>query len=101
MGVNVYLETEFGKKIAELLDPQGIVARLMPIDDAHFPLLRYVDLYGDTVFNRIQMEQILIELEQLKNPSRSSEEINCIHKIEDMARQCQSEPHFYLKFYGD
>ncbi len=101
MGIDIYLETESGEKEAELLDPQGIVARLMPIDDAHFPLLRYVDLYGDTVFNRMQMEQVLVELKQLKNPTRGSEEINYINQIEDMARRCQSEPHLYLKFYGD
>jgi len=101
MGVDAYLETEVGEKLVELLDPKGIIAQLMPLEDDHFTLLRYVDLYGNTVFNRMQMDQMLIELEQLKNSSRSNEEINYIKQLEDMARRCQSEPHLYLKFYGD
>ena len=102
MGVNVYLEIEGGKQIVTLLDPHGIICRLLPMGDEHFALLRYVDPYGDTVFNRLQMEQILKELEQLKKSrGRSAEEMEYIRQLEDMARQCQSEPHLYLKFYGD
>lgn len=102
MGIDVYLETEDGTVIAELSDPQNIIKHLIPLDDAHFPLLRYVDLYGDTVFNRLQMDQVLAELKQLKkNVSRSSEEVKYITAIEDMAHRCRSEPHLYLKFRGD
>ena len=101
MGIDVYIESETGEKIAELLDEKGIVARLMPTDNARFLLLRYVDPYGNTVFNRKQMEQILVELEQIKRVSRASEEIERVLQLADMARRCQSEPHLYLKFYGD
>ncbi len=101
MGVDVYLEDESGGKIVALLDPKGIVARLMPINDEHFILLRNADLYGDTIFNRLQMARILIELEQLKKLSINSEEIKYVNQLEDMARRCQSEPHLYLKFRGD
>lgn len=101
MGVDVYIETEFGEKIDEFLDPKGIIARLLPIGDNRYSLLCYVDPYGNTTFNRLQMEQILIELEQLKNEERTSEEIAAIEKLQEMARRCQNEPHLYLKFYGD
>lgn len=101
MGVDVYIETEFGERIEEFLDPKGIIARLLPIGDNRFSLLRYIDLYGNTIFNRLQMEQLLFELEQLKNDDRTPEEIAVIEKLQEMARRCQNEPHLYLKFYGD
>lgn len=103
MGVDVYLQTGDGMKIESIPDPKGIVSRIMPLGDTTFHLLRYVDPSGDTIFNGLQMEQIFIELKQLKQRfvHGSQEEIDYICRIENMARRCKSAPHLYLKFIGD
>lgn len=102
LGVDVHLQTGDGMKIESIPDPKGIVSRIMPLGDTTFHLLRYVDPYGDTIFNGLQMEQIFIELKQLKQRFvPGSQEIDYICKIENMARRCKSAPHLYLKFIGD
>jgi hypothetical protein len=39
---------------------------LPPHDDDTYYCLRYVDWYGDTVFNRLQIETVLQELERIR-----------------------------------
>lgn len=102
MGIDVHLETEDGKRLDSILDPKGIIARLIPIDDERFPVLRYVDLYGNTVFNRAQSTEVLRELELLeKHLNPTTETSNCISQLKELARKCEAEPHLYLKFVGD
>jgi hypothetical protein len=74
------------------------LARVLPNeDDLEFPLLRLVDPYGDTVFNRLQMRQLIPELERLASRSKSA----AVDQVLTMARVCASEVHSYLVFVGD
>ena len=102
MGIDVHLQREDGSRIASVLDQKGVIARLIPLDDERFPLLRYVDPYGDTVFNRRQAEQVLIEVELLgRTGEKSADELEHLRQLKELARQCEQEPHFYLRFVGD
>jgi hypothetical protein len=102
MGIDVHLENESGKRLDSILDPKGMVARLLPIDDDRFPLLRHVDLYGDTIFNRSQCRQVLCELELLEKSEKHQPDIvACLNQLKKLARKCDAEPHLYLKFMGD
>src|SRR5207245_140253 len=60
---NVYLRSESGETLDSCLDPLGLVPKLL----RHFDLsgtvcLRFVDPYGDTVFNYLQAPVLLGEL---------------------------------------
>src|SRR6185295_7555148 len=102
MGVNVHLEREDGTRLASILDPKGVVAKLLPIEEHQFPLLRYVDFYGNTIFNRAQAMQVMKELELLKKRvPRDSEQASYVDRLKELARRCDEEPHLYLKFVGD
>ena len=64
MGVNVQWESEGGGRLDELLDPCNRVAKLLPDwRDESSICLRFVDLYGDTVFNRLQLPVLIAELQ--------------------------------------
>jgi hypothetical protein len=64
MGVNVQLESEGGGQLDQLFDPHCNVAQLLPDwRDESSVCLRFVDLYGDTVFNRLQIDVLVSELE--------------------------------------
>lgn len=63
-----------------------------------FVLLKYLDPYGDTVFNHLQMNDLISDLIVLKkyDPINSS-----IDRIISLAKVCQETIHSYLVFYGD
>jgi hypothetical protein len=63
-----------------------------------FKLLKYLDPYGDTIFNANQIDDLLIDLDVLKQHYIDS---GLINEIIDLAIKCKSEPHTYLIFYGD
>jgi len=102
MGLTITVETEEGERIEQIADPLNHLHRLLPShDDQTYQCLRCIDWYGDTVFNRLQMETFLTELDRVRRAARSPAEIELLAQIEKLARRCKAEPHLYLKFYGD
>ncbi len=64
MGVNLYMEDERGTQLAELLDPQGYVGCIVSLaGHEKTACLRFIDPYGDTVFNQLQIPVLIRELE--------------------------------------
>lgn len=64
MGVNLYMEDEDGAQLAEVGDPKGFVERIVSIaGNEKTVCLRFIDLYGDTVFNQLQIPVLVRELE--------------------------------------
>lgn len=102
MGLTIALETEQGELVAKVEDRKNLLHNLLPTqEDKGFSLLSFIDWYGDTIFNRKQMEIFLSELSFLKNKGISEEEKKILLSIEGLALKCQTELHLYLKFYGD
>ena len=102
MGLSVVLEDEDGNSVKMVTDPHNLLHELLPTyDDETFICLHYIDWYGDTVFNRLQIPQFLLEWERVKNKAKSKDEQILLQEIEKLAIDCQTEPHLYVKFYGD
>jgi hypothetical protein len=96
------LITESGEVLGEAQDGDDLLHRLLPgPDDEEFHCLRYVDWYGDTVFNGRQAGRVLIELDLLHRRTSTQAENQLLEKIEPLARQCRDGVHLYLKFLGD
>ncbi|MGB0719274.1 MAG: hypothetical protein ACPGRX_02310 [Bdellovibrionales bacterium] len=62
-----------------------------------FRLLRYLDPYGSTKFNTIQMDDLMADLKLLQ----THEEEPQIEKIIELCRKYQVEPHTFMTFVGD
>ena len=60
-------------------------------------LLKYLDPYGDTVFNTVQMNDLIIDLRQLAKHGEEQQ----IEELIRLAVRCREETHTYLTFYGD
>jgi len=103
MGIEIVLEDANGGKISSLEDPENILHRVLPAqDDQKFQCLNRVDWYGDTTFNRYQIPILRQELRYLTDTEGMSlGEQNFIKELDSLAARALSEPHFYLKFYGD
>jgi len=102
MGLEIVLQDEHGRLLDSVVDPTNILHRLLPqSNDTDSRCLRYVDWYGDTLFNRQQVDDLLEELQVLLDNAREYPEKELLGRIMDFARRCKREPHLYLKFSGD
>jgi hypothetical protein len=63
--------------------------------------LRFLDDYGDTTFNQIQIPVLLAELESLLPKSKDDEARNSLESVIGFIRKAEGEIHTYIKFYGD
>jgi hypothetical protein len=102
MGIDLLWEDENGNAIGELGDPGSLVERFLPgLDAEDFPCLRFVDRYGDTVFNQAQIDQVIIELERLARKWREPKVEQHLKAVLDFVAKARNQVHTYIKFYGD
>ena len=102
MGINIAIVTETGHEIELLPDPNNLTkALLLNSPDAGSPCLRFVDPYGDTIFNSLQIPLLIGELEETF--SRLSNEEAKVHaaNIVALARRAMQDVHKFVKFIGD
>jgi hypothetical protein len=99
MGIDVKLQRENGEVLEEIFDEKNILSKLLPRQDNS--LLSGIDPYGDTTFNRLQIEKLLLELTELQTQSLNQDQIQQLAKIRELAEKCNSGVHRYLKFVGD
>ena len=103
MAIAVVLQDERCSNISELVqDPQGVIALCLPgLADTTYPCLRFIDPYGDTIFNPLQAAAMAEEWDRLR-PSFSWHNAEALWaKIRKLIVQCSEEPHTYLRFIGD
>ena len=97
MSWTIILENEKGETIQmlpESFDYEELQKLILP----KFKLLQYLDPYGDTTFNNLQIEHLILDLNLLKYISQQKDAID---KIILLAKKCRTEVHTYIKFYGD
>ena len=102
MGLGITLQDELGAELGTVVDPKNALGKLLPEhDDPAHPMLASIDFYGDTVFNRMQMDRFLAEWTDVAARANTPEEKELVSAIAGMAHRCQDEVHLYLKFIGD
>ena len=102
MGITVALQTERGEKLAEVLDPKNLLHRVLPQDPGSgFNYLSYIEWYGDTTFNRLQMTPFLAEWDRLLAQLPSGDVREFLEQIKRLALRCQEDVYLYLIFIGD
>ncbi len=93
---------ERGTELARVDDPTGFLNSLIPeYDDVRFQCWRFIDEYGDTVFNRGQMPQFPSELEVIRRGVSGLPGRKVLDHVEALAVRCRDSVHLYLKFLGD
>ena len=100
MGVVIaVVQDEEGNQVGECVD---LPIELLPnLHDSKFACLRFIDPYGDTLFNRLQLPAVLEDVRLLKMTERTNEQNELIYRIEALVGVCEKKPHLYLKFIGD
>jgi hypothetical protein len=97
--IQTVLEDEQGIQIGT---PVDFPSRLLPRpDDIRFHCMRFVDPYGDTVFNQLQLEQLIEDLQLLEISTSNDSDQTAIRELLRLVQQCSDRPHIYLRFIGD
>lgn len=106
MGIEVELrdtlEGAFGMDAAEAIDAMmdrgPELARSLPrFEDFHFPYLRLIDPYGYTIFNSLQMDAVIPELQLLAAQDSSAS----VQRVLELARRAGADKPRFLVFIGD
>ncbi|HET9181576.1 MAG TPA: hypothetical protein VFP59_05545 [Candidatus Angelobacter sp.] len=77
------------------------LAELWPVGNSDFPLLQYIDPYGNAIFNGLQMSEVKRELSELINRASNDEQRSVLRRVLEMAEECEKHPHKFLRFRGD
>jgi len=102
----IELRTERGEAVHGLDDPHGGTFDAAGDFDRLLAdasgLLRYVDPYGNTVFNTIQAADLVGEVEQIMTRSDLKPiERRGLARLKVMAERCRDGVHLYIWFIGD
>ena len=102
MGIDMRHEDENGEMLEELLDPQALVSRILPpANGSDSVCLRFIDPYGDTVFNQLQIPILISELEHAQKSGVAPDVSQHLQSMLTLARRADGNTHTYIKFYGD
>jgi|SRR6185503_4422528 hypothetical protein len=102
MGVDLRWENENGRLIEEILDPQMCISHLvLKTDLTGTTCLRFIDPYGDTMFNQVQIPILIDELQSILRKVQDNQIRDHLRRVIDLAEKSRGETHTYLKFYGD
>ena len=98
MGLTVRLENEHGRPVHE--SDIGIDF-WVPTGDPSFQLLCYIDPYGNTIFNQLQIDEFLTEWDKLRPEAKTKDDMAAWSGVKQLATRCKEEVHLYLRFMGD
>ena len=103
MGIAVVLQNEKCDHISETLhDPYGVIVLSLPdLADGAYSCVRFIDPYGDTIFNPLQAAVMIEEWDRLKHSFSEENADTLWADIRELIVRCSEEPHIYLKFVGD
>jgi hypothetical protein len=102
VGINVEIQHESGETIAEFLDPEGAITRLVVSqhENRHSICLRFIDPYGDTTFNQQQLPHLIAEVESAIRAMSDQVVKLKVARLSDFLKTAINM-HTYVKFIGD
>jgi hypothetical protein len=96
MGWTIILEDENGQAISTIPKEFNYDEIDKQVFDS-FMLLKYIDCYGYTTFNTLQLGDLQDDFEKLKALTTTQKDI--INQILDLIKEGQNKVHAYVKFY--
>ncbi len=100
--MNFCLKGEFGDTVDEgFIDDGFIFDVLDKVNDPERRCLRYLDQYGNAVFNKMQVEDIVREISRCRSGALSEAEADVLDKLQALCLRVLQEVHVYLWAIGD
>lgn len=103
MGINAVWRSETGEELGRVLDHLGHLSLIAsrPADLAGTVCMRFLDPYGDTIFNQEQIAVVADEIDELASRTREKEGRAHLVAVAALARKALGHVHTYLWFIGD
>jgi len=102
MGINVHWQDEGGGQLAAVDDDRSTFSHIIQrLRDDRSVCLRFIDPWGDTTFNQLQIPVLIEELECASAETNAREEREQIALILHLAHRSVGVTHTYLRFIGD
>lgn len=104
MGINVAWVDERHEPKQEVYDPRQVFTHLAT---SRWPelsgsvCLRFIDPWGDAVFNQAQIPELLQELRGELAETRDTEVRSHLEKVIQLVQRAVNQTHTYIKFLGD
>ena len=98
--IDIARQDEGGTELARYMDP-GIVSELLTVADPDGRCLAFIDPYGDTTFNQLQLPVLLAEIRAVRNRLPDGELRARADNLMLFLQLALGEVHTYIKFIGD
>ncbi len=88
--------------ISQVIDPHGRTQALLPsYSDSAWSCLRYVDRYGDAVFNQLQVPVLISEVRRRIEGIRDRAMKEHCEAVLRLIESAEGQVHTYVRFVGD
>jgi len=102
MGIDLSWQEEDGTPLEVVGDPRSHLSHLVQrVDLAGTMCLRFLDPYGDTTFNQLQIPVLKAEIEDVMSGEEAPQVREHLRQILDLVGKAAGQVHTYLKFVGD
>ena len=102
MGIDLHWESESGETRQMVSDDGFFVSALIDASKKEEGVcLRFVDRFGDTVFNQAQLPHLKAELSDVADSALTVGARQHRKKLLGLIEHAIGQTHTYLKFYGD
>ena len=101
MGVDAVWKDEFGKERGRVSDPSMLMSQIATGRPEDTVCLRFIDPYGDTVFNQRQIPGVIEELTARLSSLGDEQTRTHVESVINLAKKAKGQVHTYLWFIGD
>ena len=103
MGLVISIRDENGMELSEIIaDTTNLLVPLIASSQfADSPMLSSIDLYGDTIFNNLQVPHLIDEMNRASHFAQDLLLRTLVARLLQYASRVKAEPHTYLAFIGD
>jgi DNA-binding FadR family transcriptional regulator len=102
MGIDVHIQDERGGVINELPDPRSLLSRLLrQLSGKESVCVRFIDPYGDTYFNQLQMPVLIQELRAIVDACADQDAKAHGKAVIALVESASERVHTYVRFTGD
>ena len=99
--LTINLEDESGGVIESIQD-NGLLGKYIPeANDKNYCCAKYINRWGNTIFNELQMDDLIKELVSRTSKSEDKEIQMLIVQIYNLVEIARKEAPAYIKFIGD
>ncbi|MGH7627782.1 MAG: hypothetical protein ACREOJ_21000 [Gemmatimonadaceae bacterium] len=100
--IKIALIDDHGNDEVEVEGDTHLLDPILPqFQDDSFQCLLFIDPFGDTVFNRLQLQCLIHEWDAVLGVALDGPAHTIVEQVGGLIRKGAAEPHTYLKVFGD